>query len=283
MRREEEAVGQDRSRKIADTGDSRAATVPAFELAGVHYSYHGVIPALAGIDLAIRAGESLVVLGANGCGKSTLLKLLDGLLFPTAGEVRAFGTPLSEAVLETDDFRKRFRSRVGLVFQNPDIQLFSPTVFAEIVFGPLQLGLSPEEAADRAEDVLTLLGIGGLRNRSPLSLSGGEKKKVAIASVLSLNPDILLFDEPTATLDPRTRHWFGELALMLAQSGKTLVTATHNLYLAERIATRILVMGEDHLVAAAGDPATILADRGLLVGANLIHAEEPFRFPSPPA
>ncbi len=265
----------------ADSRDNRGATVPAFELAGVHYSYHGAIPALAGIDLTISTGESLVVLGANGCGKSTLLKLLDGLLAPAAGDIRAFGAPMSEAITETDDFRRWFRSRVGLVFQNPDIQLFSPTVSAEIAFGPLQLGLSEREATERVEDVLALLGIGGLRNRSPLSLSGGEKKKVAIASVLSLNPDVLLFDEPTATLDPRTRHWFGDLALVLSQSGKTLVTATHNLYLAEKIATRILVMGEDHRVAAVGGPASILADRALLVGANLIHAEDPCRFPPP--
>ncbi len=270
---------QDRTRGVGANGDGGAAPCPLFELAGVHYSYHGAIPALAGIDLAVRAGESLVVLGANGCGKSTLLKLLDGLLFPDAGEVKAFGTRLSEAILETDDFRRRFRSRVGLVFQNPDIQLFCSTVLEEVAFGPLQLGLSPGEAAARAGDVLGLLGIGALRDRSPLFLSGGEKKKVAIASVLSMNPDVLLFDEPTATLDPRTCHWFGELALTLAQSGKTLVTATHNLHLAERIATRILVMGEDHRVTAAGDPAAILADRALLVGANLIHAKEPFRFP----
>jgi cobalt/nickel transport system ATP-binding protein len=275
-------VDQHRGRTASATGDDSGTPQTLFELAGVHYSYLGAIPALAGVDLSIRAGESLVILGANGCGKSTLLKLLDGLLFPTAGEVRAFGTPLTEELLETDSFRREFRSRVGLVFQNPDIQLFSPTVHAEVAFGPLQLGLSQEEAVDRVEDVLTLLGIGALRNRSPLSLSGGEKKKVAIAAVLAVNPDVLLLDEPTSTLDPRTRHWFGELALALAQCGKTLITATHNLYLAERVATRILVMGEDHRVAAADDPAAILADRNLLVGANLIHADDPFRFPSPP-
>ncbi len=273
-------VEQDRCREVGKNGECGAAPRNLFELTGVHYAYHGEVPALAGVDLTVRAGESLVVLGANGCGKSTLLRLLAGLLFPSAGVVRAFDTPLSEELLETDNFRRLFRSRVGLLFQNPDIQLFSPTVQGEVAFGPLQLGLSPEEAAVRVEDVLTLLGIGGLRDRSPLNLSGGEKKKVAIASVLSLNPDVLLLDEPTATLDPRTRHWFGELASVLAQSGKTLVTATHNLYLAERIATRILIMGEDHRVVAAGDPATILTDRALLVGANLIHAEDPYRFPS---
>ena len=252
---------------------------PVFELKEVTYSYAGEIVALDGIDLAIQAGEALVILGANGSGKSTLLRLLDGLLFADRGTVAAFGEPLTEERLEKADFRRSFRSRVGFLFQNPDVQLFSPTVREEIAFGPLQLGLAQDEARERVEDILAWLGLGVLAERSPLQLSGGEKKKVAIAAVLAMNPQVLLLDEPTAALDPRSRHWFLELAAELGRIGKTVVTATHDLELAERTGTRLVVVGETHRIAADGAPARLLADRDLLVGANLIHADDPRRRP----
>lgn len=250
-------------------------TTPVFELTNVTYRYGGEIVALDGIDLAVHGGESLMILGANGSGKSTLLRLLAGLIFADQGTVTAFGEPLTEDRLEGADFRRTFRSRVGFLFQNPDIQLFSATVMEEIAFGPLQLGLAPDEAKGRVEDLLAWLGIGRLRERSPLQLSGGEKKKVAIAAVLAMNPDVLLLDEPTAALDPRSRHWFMELAGELGRIGKTVVTATHDLALAERTGTRVAVVGEAHLIAADGLAAEILADRDLLVRANLIHAGDP--------
>lgn len=248
---------------------------PVFELSGVTYLYGGDIVALDGVDLTIRHGESLMIIGANGSGKSTLLKLLAGLIFANRGKVSAYGEHLTEDRLETDRFRSFFRSRVGFLFQNPDIQLFSPSVFEEIAFGPLQLGLAPDEARGRVEDLLAWLGIVGLRDRSPLRLSGGEKKKVAIAAVLALNPEVLLFDEPTAALDPRSRHWFMELAGELRLMGKTVVTATHDLAFAERLGTRVMIVGEDHRVAAVGPPLEILGDRLLLLAANLIHAGDP--------
>jgi cobalt/nickel transport system ATP-binding protein len=255
-------------------------TVPIFQLTNVTYRYGGEIVALDGVDLAVHGGESLMILGANGSGKSTLLRLLAGLIFADQGTVTAFGAPLTEERLEGADFRSTFRSRVGFLFQNPDIQLFSATVFEEIAFGPLQLGLGPDEARRRIEDLLGWLGIGGLRERSPLQLSGGEKKKVAIAAVLAMNPDVLLLDEPTAALDPRSRHWFMELAGELGRLGKTVVTATHDLAFAERTGTRVMVVGEAHRIAAAGPPSKILADRDLLVGANLIHADDPYGHPA---
>lgn len=248
-------------------------TVPIFELAGVTYCYHPALPALERLDLTVRQGESLIVLGANGSGKSTLLKLLDGLIFAAEGEARAFGELLSEERLDADPFRSFFRSRVGFVFQNPDVQLFSPTVFEEVAFGPLQLDLSREEVAGRVEDTLAMLGLAGLRDRSPLNLSGGEKKKVAIASVLAMNPEVFLLDEPTDTLDPRTRHWFMDLIAKLRGVGKTMVAATHDLGFAAETGSRILVISEAHNVAADGEPAAILADRALLVGANLLHEQ----------
>ncbi len=157
-----------------------------YEAKNLDYDYPGGIPALRQVCFDIGVGELVALVGANGSGKSTILKLLDGLLFPTAGELLAFGMKLSEKILETGNMAADFRRRVGLVFQDPDVQLFSPTVWDEVTFGPLQLGISKEEVIYRANEALDLLNIGKLRERPPYLLSGGEKKKVSLASVLSL-------------------------------------------------------------------------------------------------
>ena len=219
-------------------------------------------------------GESLAILGANGSGKSTLLLLLDGLIFPSSGTIKAFNEVLSEDKLETDAFRHFFRSRVGFVFQNPDIQLFCPKVFDEIAFGPLQLGLPAGEVMKRVNDVLDMLDISSLRDRTPNQLSGGEKKRVAIASVLSLNPQVLLMDEPTSSLDLRTRHWFIGLIGELRKAGKTIIITTHDISLIEKISSRILVLDENHTLVADSTPAEIIADHELLHRANIIHEHE---------
>lgn len=247
---------------------------PVYELTDVSYRYQTSILALDGISLSIYPGESVTFLGANGSGKSTFLHLLDGLIFPHSGTIRAFGEVLTEEKLETDAFRCFFRSRVGYVFQNPDIQLFCPTVFDEVAFGPLQLGLPAGEVSRRVEDTLAMLGITSLRDRTPDHLSGGEKKKVAIASVLSLNPQVLLLDEPTNALDPRTRYWFIELAGQLVKAGKTIVTTTHELSVAARISSRVLVLNEDHTITADGSPQEVIADHQLLHQANILHEHE---------
>jgi len=247
---------------------------PIYELHEITYRYHASIPALEKINLSIRSGESIVILGANGSGKSTLLQLLDGLIFPLSGTIKAFGEELTERKLDTDDFRSFFRSRVGFVFQNPDIQLFCPTVFDEVAFGPLQLGFPSGEVARRVDDTLAMLGITSLKDRTPNHLSGGEKKKVAIASVLSLNPQVLLLDEPTNALDPRTRYWFIELIGHLRKAGKTIVTTTHELSLAAKISSRVLVLTEEHAIAANGTPHEIIRDHELLHNANILHEHE---------
>ena len=141
----------------------------------------------------------------------------------------------------------------------------------EVAFGPLQLGMSIDEAADRVHDVLTMLDIADLGERAPFQLSGGQKKRVAIASVLVMNPTVLLFDEPTAALDPRTRHWLIELLVQLNEAGKTIVHATHDLDVLNVIADRCVVFAEDHVVAAEGTPGQVLADRDLLERVNLVH------------
>jgi len=246
-------------------------TDAAFQLKDVEFAYDGQVPALAGVDLHIPAGQVLTILGANGSGKSTLLKLLDGLYFPTRGEVFAFGDLLTEEALQEEQFLYSFRRRVGLVFQDPDVQLFSATVWDEIAFGPLQLGLSVEEVERRVAESLSLLRIEGLRDRSPHRLSGGEKKRVAIASVLCLWPDVWLLDEPTAGLDPRSQSWLIDFILDQRAQGKTIVVATHDLDIVDTIADEVCVLGEDHRVAQVAPPAEVLADRELLLRCNLIH------------
>ena len=237
----------------------------------VHYAYLGRVPALDGVSLAVRRGEKVALLGANGCGKSTLLKMLDGLLFPDTGRYLAFGEPVTEDQLEDEQFSRGFRSRIGFVFQNSDAQVFSPTVREEIAFGPLHTGMPSDEVAARVDDTLTMLGIADLADRAPYQLSGGQKKRVAIASVLVMNPEVLLFDEPTAALDPRTQQWLVELIGQLNEAGKTIVLATHDLERLDELADRCTVFSEDHHVVACGSPDEVLADRDLLLAVNLIH------------
>jgi cobalt/nickel transport system ATP-binding protein len=239
--------------------------------ADLRFRYLERFVALDGVSLDVERGTSVALLGANGCGKSTLLKVLDGLAFCEAGSYRAFGQEVTEQTIEDEEFARGFRTRVGFVFQSADAQVFSPTVRDEIAFGPLQLGIDAEEAHWRVDDVLAMLGIARLAERAPHQLSGGEKKRVAIASVLVTNPEVLLFDEPTAGLDPRTQGWLLELLVELRAAGKTIVLATHDLDVLEAVCTRALVLGEDHRLLAEGTPGHILGDRGLLLDANLVH------------
>jgi cobalt/nickel transport system ATP-binding protein len=237
----------------------------------LRYSYLDRFPALDGVSLDVRAGEKLALMGANGCGKSTLLKVLDGLIHPTSGTFHAFGQLVTEDNLEDEQFSMGFRSRVGFVFQNADAQVFSPTVQEEVAFGCLQLGVPHDEALNRVSDVLAMLDISDLVDRAPFQLSGGQKKRVAIASVLVMNPEVLIFDEPTAALDPRTQQWLTELIVELNDAGKTIVLATHDLDVLELIADRCIVFGEDHTILGEGSPVEVLGNRDLLLAANLIH------------
>jgi cobalt/nickel transport system ATP-binding protein len=245
-----------------------------FELRNVSYAYGNGIAALHNVSLKIRKNDQVVIMGANGSGKSTLLSILDALIYPTSGEFLAFGQPVTEDAfdsLEGNEFATYFRKKVGFVFQNSDAQLFSPTVFEEIAFGPLQLDMKPPEVKARVEEVMAMIGIEHLRDRAPHTLSGGEKKKVCIASVLATNPDVLLLDEPTAGLDPRTQLWLIELLHELGHAGKTIVTATHDLDAIEHISSRAIVMGEDHRVKVDGWTHKIVNDLELLLSTNLIH------------
>jgi cobalt/nickel transport system ATP-binding protein len=248
-------------------GVSRATL---FELEGVKYRYTEA-DALNGVCLPIYPGQRLALVGANGSGKSTLLRILDALLFPASGSVRFRGQTLTEDRFAEDDFAYSFRKQVGFVFQNSDAQLFCATAFEEVAFGLLQLQLPQSEVADRVHYALESLDIGHLARRPPHRLSGGEKKKVALASVLVLEPDVLLLDEPTAGLDPRSQTQLIEILDDWRGPAKTIVTATHDLHMLEDLADACAVLEQGRLIASA-PPAQILEDRGLLERANLIHA-----------
>jgi cobalt/nickel transport system ATP-binding protein len=242
-----------------------------FLLDKIDFTYPNKQVALNRVNLSVGIGESVAILGANGCGKSTLLSILDGLLFPSAGSFEAFGMAINEERLTQLAVVRQFRSRVGMVFQNPDVQLFCSSVRDELSFGPLQMDLSPDEIRERIRDVLALLEIEHLVERAPFGLSGGEKKKVAIASVLTMNPDVLLLDEPGNGLDPRTQAWLVEFLLQLRRAGKTIVAATHDLSMVDEVADRVVVLDEAHSVVADGPTLDILGNEQLLLRANLIH------------
>jgi cobalt/nickel transport system ATP-binding protein len=243
----------------------------AFEVQQVSYAYDGKLTALDRVSLTVKAGERIAILGSNGSGKSTLLKIMDGLYFPTGGTMCAFGTPLTEQAFQDEAFSFSFRQRVGFVFQDSDVQLFSPSVWDEVAFAPLQLGLGREEVIERVGGALNALRIEKLHDRAPHHLSGGEKKRVALASVLSLNPDVWLMDEPTAGLDPRSQSWLVDFIIEQARAGKTIVTATHDLNIVGSIADRVYVLDEEHHVVAQGTPTQVLSDQALLIACNLMH------------
>ncbi|HBE79840.1 MAG TPA: nickel ABC transporter ATP-binding protein [Firmicutes bacterium] len=239
-----------------------------YSLDHVSYSYLKSVSALANINLSVSKGEKLIVLGANGCGKSTLLKLLNGLIFPTGGVIQAFGQVLNESNLNANPYE--FRKKVGFVFQDSDTQLFCSSVFDEIAFAPLQMGLTLDNSIKRVHATLKDFDIEELKERPPYRLSGGEKKKVALAAVTVYNPEVLLLDEPTNSLDPRTKKWFLTRLDELNRNGTTIVIAVHDLGMAKNFADRVIVMNEQHTIETIGKSEEIFADDQLLLDVNLI-------------
>jgi cobalt/nickel transport system ATP-binding protein len=220
----------------------------------VEYSYSARQLALKNINLIVQPGERIAILGANGSGKSTLLKILDALYIPTRGTFHAFGELMTPDALNDEARAFAFRRRVGLVF------------------APLHLGLSRAEVIERSEWALDLLGIRALRDRAPFRLSGGEKKKVALASVLSFRPEVWLLDEPTASLDPRSTARLLDFMDELRQQGKTIITATHDLEIVPEIADRVMLFCRDHEISVEGTPQEVLANAAQLIECNLLHA-----------
>jgi cobalt/nickel transport system ATP-binding protein len=242
-----------------------------FSLKGVYYSYLNKFPALAAVDMHIKAGQKISVIGANGSGKSTLLHLLDGLIFADKGVLSFCGKEINETSFSDLEFSRNFRRKVGFVFQNPDVQLFCPTVKEDIAFGPLQLGLGKNEIQKRLEKLITTLGIQDLLNRSPNQLSIGEKRKVALASTLIIGPDVLILDEPTAGLDPSTTRHIIDLLVEENISGRTIITSTHDLHIVGEVSDIVYVFGADKKIVKCGQAGDILNDAALLTANNLVH------------
>ena len=250
---------------------STITTEAAFEVHDIVYRYSAEAAALDQLNFIVNPGQRIAIVGANGSGKSTLLRVLDGLFFPESGTVSVFGETLNEERLQDEAFAFKFRQQVALVFQNPDVQLFNPTVFDEVAFGPLQLRWPKARILQQVNEAMTLLDIQHLKDRSPHRLSGGEKKRVALASVLVLNPDVLLLDEPTASLDPKSQSQVIDFLVGWGGGAKTVVTATHDLDTLEDIADLCYVFQRGKVVAS-GTPADILSNETLLRETNLIHA-----------
>jgi len=240
-------------------------------LKNISYKYSGMFPALNDINMEIGEGELWAILGSNGTGKSSLLNVMAGLVFPDKGMYTLDTKEVSEHALKDKDFNVRFRRTVGYIFQNTNFQLFCPTVFDEMIFGPVQMGMPKEEAYERADAVLKMLEIEYLRKRSTHMLSGGERKKVALGSILTYNPQIILFDEPMSGLDPRSQSFVIELLFRLNEAKKTIIITTHNLELASHLQPRIAVLSEDHRLVRTGNTNEVLSDVDFLVSVNLIH------------
>ncbi|MGQ9759001.1 MAG: energy-coupling factor ABC transporter ATP-binding protein [Candidatus Methanomethylicaceae archaeon] len=227
------------------------------EVRNVAYAYTGGINALSGISFEVMQGEMLGLLGPNGAGKSTLILLMAGLLKPNTGTIEIFGEDTSSKQFDP------MRSKIGLVFQDPDDQLFNNTVFDDVAYGPRNLGLNEEEIEKRTEEILKTLGISHLANRSPYRLSLGEKKKVAIATALVLNPEILLLDEPTANLDPRSKVEIIRLLRDLNRQGVTIILATHDVEILPEVSERVILLNQGKIIGK-GFTAEILQDEQLL-------------------
>jgi cobalt/nickel transport system ATP-binding protein len=232
----------------------------------VTHAYNGGEPVLQDVGFVVATGDKVVLLGANGSGKSTLLKILNGLVTPNQGRCIYKGTELTKSALRAPAFAKTFRREVALLFQNPDAMIFNPTVFDEIAFGPRQLG------AEDIDGVVArwagLFGVSRHLRRAPFELSRGEKQKVCLAALLAVEPELLLLDEPTANLDPRSTGWLVDFLLDLEV---TTVVTTHNLSLAAELGDRTLVLSEAHRLIYDGEMKTLLADTDKLVEANLVH------------
>ena len=234
------------------------------EVSDLKFNYPDLTPALSGVSFMIRHGESVAIVGANGAGKSTLLLHLNGYLTPTDGRVRIGDCQL------TRDTVQEIRRTVGMVFQDPDDQLFMSTVLDDVAFGPLNLGLTAEEVSSRVEKALETVGVTHLKNRPPHRLSAGQKRRVAIASVLSMSPDILVMDEPSSGLDPQART---RLIGLLNTFKHTKIIATHDLDMVMDLCERTIVI-HDGLVSADGPTMEIFSDEKLLAASGL---EKPLR------
>jgi len=230
----------------------------------VHYAYPDGTAGLCGVSFRITHGESVALVGENGAGKSTLLLHMNGYLTAARGKIRIGDYPVSSKTVDA------IRRSVGMVFQNPDDQLFMPTVFDDVAFGPLNMGLDPEDVERKVVQALETVGATHLRNRPPYRLSQGEKRAVAIATVLAMSPDILVLDEPTSSLDPAARR---RLIALLKTFHHTKIIATHDLDMAADLCERTIVLHQGRVIAD-GPTMAVFRDEDVLYRSNL---EKPLR------
>ncbi len=242
-----------------------------FKLEKVQFSYLGKFLALNDVSFEVLKGQSIAIIGANGTGKSTLLQMLDGLIYPDKGIFTAFGRKINSKIFDDKEFNLFFRSKVGFVFQNPEIQLFCPTVKEDILFAPLNFGMSKSEINKKLEKVVTFLNLADLLYRQPHQLSIGEKKKVAIASVLIYEPEVIIFDEPTAGLDPKTTRQIINIIIKKREEKSTVITSTHDLHIINEIAQLACVFNEKKSIEKVIAPIDLMKDEQFLHDNNLMH------------
>ena len=234
----------------------------------VYFSYDGV-PALRGVSLTVRRGEVLAIMGENGAGKTTLIKHFNGLLKPERGRVLVFGVDTREASVA------QLARRVGIVFQNPDHQLFAESVEEEVMFAMKNMGFPPDVARERCERVLKLMGLERYRHRSPYSLSMGERKRLAIAAVLGYNPDIIVLDEPTAGQDFLNKCKIGGVIAALKAEGRGVVIVTHDVEFAAQVADRVALMARGKIVRV-GSAHEVLTDEKAIKEVRLLSPQVPW-------
>ena len=238
------------------------------EIKNLNFKYKTNV-ALKDVSLKIREGESVALIGPNGSGKSTFLKLINGIVFGNSGSYIFDEEEITEKRLQDNRFSKLFHKRIGFVFQNSDAQLFCSNVYEEVAFGPRQMGMDDEEVDKRVRDCLKLLDIEKLKDREPYNLSGGEKRKVAIASVLSLNPEVLVLDEPMNGIDPKGKRFLRELILRLNKSGKTIICSTHDFEYVKGIFKRVVVFSEEHTILRDDAYDSVIGDEEFLIKHNI--------------
>ena len=239
-------------------------SVPLLELEHLSYRYPDGTTALDNITLSIEKGKKIALLGNNGAGKSTLFLHLNGILKPTSGVLHWKGVPLSYS---RQDIRK-LRHQVGIVFQNPDSQLFAPSVYEDIQYGPRNLKYSPEERAHAVEQALTVTETTDLKDKPPHFLSLGQKKRVAIAGVLAMNPELIVLDEPTAGLDSYYAKKIMDVLYQFSTPDKTVILSTHDVNLAFEWADEVILMNNGR-VAATGCPVKVFQDEDILIQCHL--------------
>ena len=216
------------------------------ELKNITFTYEGEEkPVLKDFNLSVEEGTCLAVMGENGSGKTTLFRILNGLSFSQKGNYFFDGDEITEKYLKDNQKSKLFHKKIGYLFQNPDVMLFNSTVYDEIAFGPRQMGLADDEIKKRTYNCLKLFDIESLSGKSPYHLSGGQKKKIALAAVMALNPNVLILDEPFAGFDGKTQEWLMRFLTELKKNGKTIIIATHNPEVASTLADSTIVMKEN--------------------------------------